>query len=946
MATDNHHHGGTLHAVAGYLLSLCLTFFYIQAFRDIVISPGGFKAVEYIVYTISLAPLLAGFLNLIPAQRLFTLISAAAVLVGRYLLLQPSIPIYYRGEYLVLGGFGFFFVSYLMLIAKSHVAGEGARLPVGLFTAGFLSAPILHLALRSADNVQNNGIIIFMIIVGAISLLLSIFRSGKRVSANDAGESNRPSFIAGFSIFLIAIPIHFIFQWTLKPEIFSGITNVSYPGTVVGVKIAICLGVVAAVAFAMSRSAQRLCQTLCALVLVSTIVFGLLFNLPFGALSLVLILLALAAVASSLAPVLMYFTVRAVRCRALFLGFGATASVFATLGLAIYLLEHHDPNLNWFLLGFLTVGLIILALASRNTFASTPARTPKAAAAVAIVIALCFVIYGGDPAQRDISDAGRKVVASLYTWYGVPGMAYGEFGMEALTRPADEESWNLESSTVENLKTEVRKTEARKGLYHLNETIAPNIMHNVILPKVEIDFLVISGESNGAGSKIFLKSEASTDISSTYIRDYFIFRALFDDKKVKAKFHVRKDNVLYTKSLEPLAFPRMEYQLIFPQEFESTPDEGPNEMGFEVECLNPGPCEFALSDLKVSRWKHWNEDYHAAEIDGVWYNDPPRTLAAAHHAYYGRRPWPEIAPYATDGYHDFESGAYTPYGYYDSYEPGVVRSQLQLMEKAGIDGVMIMHPHSERIVQMILDTLDDLNSPLQILYYGGYNVDEPGHNIAIIKKFGPHPRFMKVNSRPVWVVGPTGLQEKPYKIYERELKKLREMTGAFLVGDQYVPPKEEMLPLLDGHYYYDTTGLYRARWGGTNIEVAQPDGTFVTGFGHLDIIFNSISKMVHARNQLFIATVIPGFDNVSVHGFLGSPLYDGRPGTIVKRHDGLTYAETWKAAIRSGADWASIVSWNELHEGSGIEPTKEHGVYYVKETARWAEAFRSGKEIP
>lgn len=930
MATDENQHGSNVHAIAGYLLSLVLTFFYIQAFRDIVISPGGFEAVEYIVYTIAAAPLLAGFLNLIPVPRLFVLLSAAAVLAGRWLLLQPSVPAYYRGEYLTLGGFGFFFVSYLMLLAKRHGQSGAARFPVAMFSAGFLSAPILHLALRTADSVQNDGIIIFMIVVGAISLLLSIF-PGCRCSGEDTSSAQSPSFTAGLSIFLIAVPIHFVFQWVLRPELFTGITDVSYLATVSGVKIAMCLGAVAAFAFAASRSAFRPYQLMCALVLVSTHILGLLFNLPFGMLSLVLILLALAVVASSLSPILMYFTARAVRCRALFLGFGVTASVFATLGLTIYLLEHHDPNLNWYLLGFLTAGFVILALASRKHLESGDAAPlPKAAAAVAIVIAICFVIYGGNPAQRDISDAGRKVVASLYTWYGVPGKPFGDFGMEALTRPAAVESWSTEKSTVENIKPMVQSSYIPKQAYLLDGSLAKSdsiASH----PMGEMEFLSFTGVSDGAEqTRIAISSEANTDVLNTHIRDYFVFIALFDDRKVDAAFYVRKGGILYTKPLQTLAFPEAEHRLIFPQEFESAPDEGPNEIGFKVECLQPGPCEFAISDLKVSRWKHWNEDYHAAEIDGVWYNDPPHTLAATHRANYDGRPWPEIEPYSPDGY-------------YDSWEPRVVRSQLQLMEKAGIDGVMIMHPHSEKIVQMILDTLDELDSPLQILYYGGYNVEAPGHNIAIIKKFGPHPRFMKVGGRPVWVVGPTGLQAKPYKIYEEELAKLRWMTGAFIVGDQYVPPKEEMLPLLDGHYYYDTTGLYRARWGGANIEVAQPDGAFVTGFGNIDVIFRSISKMVHARNQLFIATVIPGFDNVCVHGFLGSPLEDGRPGTIVKRHGGATCAETWKAAIRSGAGWACIVSWNELHEGSGVEPTKEHGVFYVKETARWAEAFRAGK---
>ncbi|MEW6202751.1 MAG: hypothetical protein AB1546_12295 [bacterium] len=905
----------TIEAITGYLLTLCLTFFFIQAHRDILISPGGFNAIKYIVYILLFAPLLAGVLNLLPLQGVLMFLGAAATLAGRFLLLQPSVPSYYWGEYLTIGGYIFFFVSSLMYLTGKHQGSRGARFPIAMFTAGFISAALLHLTLRMADKVQSNGIILFLIVVGAITLILvSVFPSGTTSSSEGAGSKKRRSIVAGFSIFLIAVPIHYIFQWMLKPELFSGVADVSYRASVIGVKAALCAAIAAAVGFAVSRTIKRFATILCILSVFAMFVFGFLFKLPPGAISLILIVCALAVIAFSLTPILIFFSQRIVPCRALFLGLGTAATTYATFGLYIHLLEHHAPLLHWAMAGFLAVGLILIAAAGREVFMPSGERvsagSPKMGAAIAIIVALCLLIYNGTPQQRDISGAGRKVLASLYTWYGTPGKPLGEFGMETFIRPAAETTWQLDGSTAENLTTTVK--ELMRGMQ---------------------PFIVLSAKSDGADkNRIVLSSEAPTEGFNLNSRYYFIFRAQFAGGDADVEFFVRQNGVRYVKQLEPVATGG-EYRAVFPTEFKNAAEQGANAMGFSVSCPKAGRCDFAVSELKVSRWHHWDEDYHATQINGVWYNDPPETLAAAHKANYSGQPWSEIAPYSPDGY-------------YDSWDPTVVRSQLQLMEKAGIDLIMIMHPGDIRIVEMILDTLEELNSPLQIVYWHEYGFDAPTSGENFIKRFGSHPRFFKINGKPVWIVGSTGLQEKPYKVYERDFARLHRETNAFMIGDQYSPPKEEMMSILDGHYYYDTTGLYRARWGATNIKVAQPDGHFVTGYGDMDILFRSIANIVHARNQIYIATIIPGFDNVSVHGFERTPLYDGRPGTIVERHDGLTYAETWKAAIRSGADWACIVSWNELHEGTEIEPTKEDGVYYIKETARWAEIFRSGKDMP
>jgi putative SOS response-associated peptidase YedK len=87
--------------------------------------------------------------------------------------------------------------------------------------------------------------------------------------------------------------------------------------------------------------------------------------------------------------------------------------------------------------------------------------------------------------------------------------------------------------------------------------------------------------------------------------------------------------------------------------------------------------------------------------------------------------------------------------------------------------------------------------------------------------------------------------------------------------------------------------------------------------------------------KLFCATVIPGFDDTRGPGRTA-------PRPTVARFDGATYTTLWDAAIRHDADWVVVTSFNEWHEGSEIEPSREHGDRYLTLTAAAARRFRGG----
>jgi hypothetical protein len=79
-------------------------------------------------------------------------------------------------------------------------------------------------------------------------------------------------------------------------------------------------------------------------------------------------------------------------------------------------------------------------------------------------------------------------------------------------------------------------------------------------------------------------------------------------------------------------------------------------------------------------------------------------------------------------------------------------------------------------------------------------------------------------------------------------------------------------------------------------------------------------KWVRAQQgaKVTTATILPGFDD---------RLQPDRKGKrpVIEREDGESFRRLWKAAINAKPDWILIVSFNEWHEASQIEPSTAYG---------------------
>jgi len=84
--------------------------------------------------------------------------------------------------------------------------------------------------------------------------------------------------------------------------------------------------------------------------------------------------------------------------------------------------------------------------------------------------------------------------------------------------------------------------------------------------------------------------------------------------------------------------------------------------------------------------------------------------------------------------------------------------------------------------------------------------------------------------------------------------------------------------------------------------------------------YHFASEASHSKNKVFVATVMPGYNDT------GRP---GRSGLVVDRENGTYYIRSWLTARACLPDGYVITSFNEWHEATEIEPSMEYGYHFI-----------------
>ena len=290
---------------------------------------------------------------------------------------------------------------------------------------------------------------------------------------------------------------------------------------------------------------------------------------------------------------------------------------------------------------------------------------------------------------------------------------------------------------------------------------------------------------------------------------------------------------------------------------------------------------------------------------------------------------------------DIASSFYPKLGPYSSRDPGVLDLHMKWIAQAHVHALIFSwwgskDPTNE-IAEMVLDAAAKYNLKVAFLIepYPGRTTKKICDDIEYLTdSFGEHPAFLKIARQTTF--GQNSAERGVFFIYDPDFSdsQLRRLSDTIHTS------------------HYDSILLLQSTDAGL-IERTHSDGIFAYE-AVIDVMYfyKGIQKAVEEEGGLFVPCVSPGF---SIKRLLGehSPL-------LQKRKHGDAYDDWWEQTIVADPEFVAVLSFNEWHEGTQIEPaiqvTKVKPPYlsyeksygksgvkaqfsYLRRTARWIKLF-------
>jgi PKD repeat protein len=281
----------------------------------------------------------------------------------------------------------------------------------------------------------------------------------------------------------------------------------------------------------------------------------------------------------------------------------------------------------------------------------------------------------------------------------------------------------------------------------------------------------------------------------------------------------------------------------------------------------------------------------------------------------------------------FDSAHYPLHGAYDSNDVNVIRSHIAIAKQTGIDAFIVswwgIGSYKENPLDEILTLAEQMDLKITFYYESVREltkdeiVDELTH---IVESYSNHSAFLKVSGKPVVFVYsvPVYGRDPEFWLDVRNLVE-KNVGPIILIGDTN---NEEYLHVFDGFHAYihlgaDIASFYRGCVDRLEVGVSNMD---------TDELFNAayLSEDIQMEVKPFLLTVTPGFDTTS----------QGQYEPYMGRFGGETYSEYWDAVEEIRPHSVLITSWNEWHEGTEIEPSREQNFDYINITKRFIEKYK------
>lgn len=311
----------------------------------------------------------------------------------------------------------------------------------------------------------------------------------------------------------------------------------------------------------------------------------------------------------------------------------------------------------------------------------------------------------------------------------------------------------------------------------------------------------------------------------------------------------------------------------------------------------------------------------------------PKLVLAFYYPWYGNPQGSSSRWFHWDRVSHASIGTATDYpllGPYDSWDPRVARSHILMAKAAGIDGFICswwgVGMFEDEAFARMLDVAASEGFNLTIYYESVRGDREPTASQVVeelsyvLRKYSSHPAFLKIGGKPVVFVYAVEAYGRKPSFWADVLAKVRNSTGidAIFIADTF---STAYLEAFDGLHTYNP--IWIKDHAAVYAEEAKLVRTYVQ------------PGAAEFYRRLWAATVNPGYDDRKVRS----------PGAHVPREGGAYYRRTWEAALSSAPDAILICTWNEWHEGTEIEPSREYGFEYLRITREYAARYK-GAEPP
>ncbi len=244
-------------------------------------------------------------------------------------------------------------------------------------------------------------------------------------------------------------------------------------------------------------------------------------------------------------------------------------------------------------------------------------------------------------------------------------------------------------------------------------------------------------------------------------------------------------------------------------------------------------------------------------------------------------------------------------GLYDSNDSAVVRQHIAWAKAAGIDAFVSSWwgPGSfeDRSLEVLLAVAEQEGFKVSIILESPFTADELREDIhTLLATRATSPAWLRVNGRPVLFVYARIMN----RFTPDDFRRAFEGTGAFTIADTRDPAQAAPF---DGVFSYGP--------------VQDVDGYLAAEPAEI--------SAHHAAGRIYVGAALPGYDDRVIR----------QPGRLLPRDSGDVLRRMFAGA--AGADWVSVTSWNEWHEGTEIEPSLEYGSTYLDLTRQLGVAWRS-----